>query len=73
VIGRHHFRPVVIAASYRARLGIVTGKVSVRIFDLLTVQRNVGAASAMSVVLAVLLSLMLAFYTFMMRRRGERI
>ncbi|GAA1973301.1 sugar ABC transporter permease [Microbacterium pumilum] len=46
---------------------------SVRIFDLLTIQRNVGAASAMSVVLAVLLILMLAFYTLMMRRRGEKI
>jgi len=46
---------------------------SVRIYDLLTVQRNVGAASAMSVVLAVLLILMLLIYMLVMRRRGERL
>jgi len=46
---------------------------SVRIFELLTVQRNVGAASAMSMVMALLLILMLAFYLLLMRRRGEKV
>lgn len=46
---------------------------SVRIYQLLTVQRNVGAASAMSVVLAVLLILMLMIYVLIMRRRGEKV
>jgi multiple sugar transport system permease protein len=46
---------------------------SVRIYELLTVQRNVGAASAQSVVLAVLLIAMLAIYWTIARRRGEKI
>ncbi|WP_233204554.1 carbohydrate ABC transporter permease [Cryobacterium sp. Y62] len=45
---------------------------SVQIYELLTVQRNVGAASAMSVVLAVLLVAMLAVYLLILRRRGEK-
>lgn len=45
---------------------------SVRVYDLLTVQRNVGAASAQSVVLVGVLLLLLAFYFLVLRRRGER-
>lgn len=43
---------------------------SVQVYQLLTVQRDVGAASAMSVVLAVLLIIMLAGYIVLSRRRG---
>lgn len=43
---------------------------SVQVYQLLTVQRDVGAASAMSVVLAILLILMLAGYILFSRRRG---
>lgn len=46
---------------------------SVLVYELLTVQRNVGAASAMSVVLAVLLIIMLGAYVLIMRRRGEKL
>jgi len=46
---------------------------SVRIYELLTVQRDVGAASAQSVVMAVLLIAMLAIYWTIARRRGEKI
>lgn len=46
---------------------------SVQIYDLLTVQRDVGAASAMSVVLAVLLIVMLSIYLWILRRRGEKV
>jgi multiple sugar transport system permease protein len=45
---------------------------SVRIYELLTVQRNVSAASAQSVVLALLLIAMLAVYWMILRKRGER-
>jgi len=50
-----------------------TGVASVRIYELLTVQRNVGAAAAQSVVLAVVLVILLTIYVLMMRRRGERL
>jgi multiple sugar transport system permease protein len=50
-----------------------TGVASVRIYDLLTVQRNVGGAAAQSVVLAVVLIILLTIYVLMMRRRGERL
>ena len=50
-----------------------TGVASVRVYEFLTVQRNVGAAAAQSLVLAVVLVLMLAVYLFLMRRRGERL
>ena len=50
-----------------------TGVASVRIYQLLTVQRNVGAAAAQSVVLAVVLVLFLTIYLIMLRRRGERV
>jgi multiple sugar transport system permease protein len=46
---------------------------SIRIYELLTVQRNVGAASAQSVVMAVLLIAMLAIYWTVLRRRGEKV
>ena len=46
---------------------------SVRIYELLTVQRNVGAASAQSLVLAGVLMVMLLIYALVMRRRGERL
>lgn len=45
---------------------------SVRMYDLLTVQRNVGAASAQSVVMSVFLIVMLTVYLLILRRRGER-
>ena len=45
---------------------------SVRIYELLTVQRNVSAASAQSVVLALLLIGMLVIYSLVLRKRGER-
>jgi multiple sugar transport system permease protein len=50
-----------------------TGVASVRIYELLTVQRNVGAAAAQSVVLAIVLIVLLTVYVLMMRRRGERL
>lgn len=50
-----------------------TGVASVRVFELLTVQRNVGAASAQSLVLAVVLIGLLALYVTFTRRRGEKI
>ncbi|MCA0295564.1 MAG: sugar ABC transporter permease [Actinobacteria bacterium] len=46
---------------------------SVRIYELLTVQRNVGAASAQSLVLALVLILLLGIYVTVLRRRGERV
>jgi multiple sugar transport system permease protein len=46
---------------------------SVRMYQLLTVQQNVGAASAQSVVMSILLILMLGIYLLILRRRGERV
>lgn len=46
---------------------------SVRIYELLTVQRNVGAASAQSVVMALLLIAMITVYWVALRRRGEKV
>ncbi len=45
---------------------------SVRIYELLTVQRNVSMASAQSVVLALLLVAMLVVYWLILRKRGEK-
>jgi multiple sugar transport system permease protein len=45
---------------------------SVRVYELLTVQRNVGAAAAQSVVLALVLVVLLLLYLLLLRRRGER-
>jgi multiple sugar transport system permease protein len=45
---------------------------SVQIYNLLTVQRNVGAAAAQSVVMSLVLVCLLAGYMLILRRRGER-
>ena len=50
-----------------------TGVASVRVYELLTVQQNVGAAAAQSLVLAVVLVILLSVYALMLRRRGERV
>ncbi|PSL51850.1 carbohydrate ABC transporter membrane protein 1 (CUT1 family) [Saccharothrix carnea] len=46
-----------------------TEVVSVRVYELLTVQRNVGAAAAQSVLLAVVLVVLLGAYLWLLRRR----
>ena len=46
-----------------------TGVVSVRVYELLTVQRNVGAAAAQSVLLAVVLVALVGAYLWLLRRR----
>ncbi len=48
-----------------------TGVASVRVYELLTVQRNVGAAAAQSLVLAAVLLVLVALYLRLLRRRGE--
>jgi len=45
---------------------------SVQIYNLLTVQRNVGAAAAQSVVMSLVLVVLLTAYLLILRRRGER-
>jgi multiple sugar transport system permease protein len=50
-----------------------TGVASVQIYNFLTVQRNVGAAAAQSVIMALVLVAMLAVYLLILRRRGERV
>jgi multiple sugar transport system permease protein len=50
-----------------------TGVASVRVYELLTVQQNVGGAAAQSVVLAVVLIILLTIYTVIARRRGEKL
>ncbi len=50
-----------------------TDVASVRIYELLTVQRNVGGAAAQSLVLAAVLMVMLGIYVIVQRRRGERL
>lgn len=47
-----------------------TEVVSIRVYELLTVQRNVGAAAAQSVFLAGVLVVLLAFYMWLLRRRN---
>jgi multiple sugar transport system permease protein len=47
-----------------------TEVVSIRVYELLTVQRNVGAAAAQSVFLAGVLVVMLGIYTWLLRRRN---
>ena len=50
-----------------------TEVVSVRVYELLTVQRNVGAAAAQSVLLAAVLVVLLGAYLWLLRRReGDR-
>ena len=50
-----------------------TGVASVRVYELLTVQQNVGAAAAQSVVLALVLIILLTIYSLMAKRRGEKL
>jgi multiple sugar transport system permease protein len=50
-----------------------TGVASVRVYELLTVQQNVGGAAAQSTVLALVLIVLLAAYALMARRRGEKL
>lgn len=47
-----------------------TEVVSIRVYDLLTVQRNVGAAAAQSVFLAGVLVVLLGVYMWLLRRRN---
>ena len=49
-----------------------TGVASVKIYTFLTVQRNVGAAAAQSVLMALVLVALLAVYLVILRRRGEK-
>jgi multiple sugar transport system permease protein len=48
-----------------------TDVVSIRVYELLTVQRDVGAAAAQSVFLAGVLVVLLGVYTWILRRRRE--
>jgi len=50
-----------------------TGVASVQIYNFLTVQRNVGAAAAQSIVMSVVLIVLLLVYLLILRRRGERV
>jgi multiple sugar transport system permease protein len=50
-----------------------TGVASVKIYTFLTVQRNVGAAAAQSVLMALVLVALLAIYLIILRRRGEKV
>ncbi len=47
-----------------------TEVVSIRVYELLTVQRNVGAAAAQSVFLAGVLAVLLGLYLWLLRRRA---
>ncbi|OLF18140.1 transporter [Actinophytocola xanthii] len=48
-----------------------TEVVSIRVYELLQVQRNVGAAAAQSVLMAAVLIILLGAYLWLLRRRGE--
>ncbi len=50
-----------------------TGVASVQIYNYLTVQRNVGAAAAQSVIMSLVLIVMLGVYLLILRSRGERV
>ncbi len=50
-----------------------TNVASIQVYNYLTVQRNVGAAAAQSVIMALVLVAMLAIYLTILRRRGERL
>jgi len=50
-----------------------TGVASIQVYNYLTVQRNVGAAAAQSVIMALVLIFLLGIYVLVLRRRGERI
>ena len=45
---------------------------SIRVYQLLTVQQNVGAASAQSILLAVLLIIALGVYALILKKSGSR-
>jgi len=44
----------------------------VQIYNFLTVQRNVGAAAAQSVIMSLVLVAMLGIYMLILRKRGEK-
>ncbi len=50
-----------------------TGVASVQIYNFLTVQRNVGAAAAQSMIMSLVLIVLLLIYVAILRRRGERV
>jgi multiple sugar transport system permease protein len=50
-----------------------TNVASVQVYNYLTVQRNVGAAAAQSVIMALVLVALLSVYLLILRRRGERV
>jgi multiple sugar transport system permease protein len=50
-----------------------TGVASVQIYNFLTVQRNVGAAAAWSMIMSLVLIVLLLIYVAILRRRGERV
>jgi multiple sugar transport system permease protein len=50
-----------------------TGVASIQVYNYLTVQRNVGAAAAQSVIMALVLIVLLGIYLLILRRRGERV
>jgi multiple sugar transport system permease protein len=50
-----------------------TGVASIQVYNYLTVQRNVGAAAAQSVIMALVLIVLLGIYVLVLRRRGERL
>jgi multiple sugar transport system permease protein len=50
-----------------------TGVASVQIYNFLTVQRNVGAAAAQSMIMSLVLVVLLAIYLIILRRRGEKV
>ena len=50
-----------------------TGVASVQIYNFLTVQRNVGAAAAQSIVMSLVLIALLLVYVLILRRRGEKV
>jgi multiple sugar transport system permease protein len=49
-----------------------TGVASVQIYNFLTVQRNVGAAAAQSVIMSLVLIALLGIYLLILRKRGEK-
>ena len=49
-----------------------TNVASIQIYNYLTVQRNVGAAAAQSVIMSLILVALLAVYLLILRRRGEK-
>lgn len=50
-----------------------TNVASVQIYNFLTVQRNVGAAAAQSVIMSLVLVGLLAIYLLILRKRGEKV